>query len=141
MSFVQQISVGHSKLRHLSQTDIPSHIGGDKSPSSPKHCPLHVELLSKTKIGLNDSSNEASMQAWDKIQQDLFGNFARRKLLQEIVKEAEIRRERRVSLTREQLYHIAEEEPDHLLRQSIRGTIRKREFQLEPIMYEDFIIL
>ena len=142
MGFVEQLSLDNVKLRHLSLTDIPSCIGGSKTSSpGPSRCPLHTELLNKTSNRFQSSSNSSDREAWCKIKQELYGDIVRRKLLQEIVKEFESRRKRHLYMTREQLRYLAENELNHFAWEGIRRTIRKKMFQLEPIMYEDFIIL
>jgi hypothetical protein len=141
MGFIEELSSDNVKLRHLSHTDIPSYIGGSKSPPAPQNCPLHIELLDKTGNRFQSSSNTSGREIWNKIKQELYGDIARKKLLQEIVKEVEERRDRHICMTKEQLLRIAENEPNHFARERIRKTIRGRTFQLEPIMYEDFIIL
>ena len=142
MGFVEQLSLDNVKLRHLSLTDIPFCIGGSKklSPGTSR-CPLHTELLNKTSTRFQSSSNSCDREAWCKIKQELYGDIVRRKLLQEIVKEFESRRKRHLYMTREQLRLLAENELNHFAWEGIRRTIRKKMFQLEPIMYEDFIIL
>ena len=115
-----------SRLRRLSPSQIPEAIGGSKTQNSLSPCALHAEILAKVQI-IQSIEKDLLRTKWLHDKQEREGDLAWKHLMEEV---REFKRcEYLVLPTTDPMW------------KPIHRKIRKRLFQLEPIMYEDFYIL
>lgn len=137
-SLISELSLKNTNnLRHLSLEEIPSHIGGRKQAKTVAPCQLHTELLSKINpVPPVSSIPKAPPTPPIGPESCCFTCESSSTFSKELVKAGMRHRPLTVRELDEWLSVSRPPKYSNLL-----DKIRKRTFQLEPTMYEDFQIL